>query len=520
MVIFGVEKVPNLDRQRKIKYNYPRYAGNSGKARLLVMIKSLKKRKMNILLPLGALILAATLAACGNEPAGADGPTDFPEYGNDTQKNAEDQTNEGQQNNADKTGNDPEKEAPKLEYMESMMIEDHYGDKAKYEVYAPKGSSYENGMVFYYEHGLTYAASVINYGAGAPMKECLADSMSFETDLWKEQTSEYMDVKIGEVMESGNNLYQIASAKRKDVFDIPYDIKCIYYMDVKKDGLVVLWDVELSEPGMDEKTDLIIDELAQCYGFNAEAIKPDGGWAVANEERIQAAKAKDSLPKTVLWFNATYAPLTQSNKSFGTNWKLVGGMKASDYNAAFCRQGLIRDWNIEDAASALQTVEDLKEKGHREKCRQCLEALAEMGILEADEETFFEALLASDIEENLSRYVIVYYMHKSGMDADDIAAWDLCRVNQLYADFYICGYMTYEEAMDASLENSLILQKMYSSWEDMVNSYMLGYQFWRGDLALTEDSPTQQRYKCYLELLEMENGPYTLDWNMDLIKSW
>lgn len=131
-----------------------------------------------------------------------------------------------------------------------------------------------------------------------------------------------------------------------------------------------------------------------------------------------------------------------------------------------------------------------------------------------------ESLAASQIEENPYRYVIAYYMHKNGMSADDIAAWDLCRVNQLYAQFYICGYMTYEEAMDASLENSLVLQEMYSSWEDMVQSYLLGYQFWKGDLALEEDSPTQQRFQCYLELLEMEDGPYTLDWNLDLSKSW
>ena len=61
---------------------------------------------------------------------------------------------------------------------------------------------------------------------------------------------------------------------------------------------------------------------------------------------------------------------------------------------------------------------------------------------------------------------------------------------------------------------------MYSSWEDMVNAYLLGYQFWRSDPVLTDDSPTMERYQCYLDLLEMEDGPYTLDWNMKLEKSW
>ena len=57
--------------------------------------------------------------------------------------------------------------------------------------------------------------------------------------------------------------------------------------------------------------------------------------------------------------------------------------------------------------------------------------------------------------------------------------------------------MTYEEAMDASLENSLILQDMCPSWEEMMASYILGYQFWRNDPAMTEDSPPMERYRYY-----------------------
>ena len=41
-------------------------------------------------------------------------------------------------------------------------------------------------------------------------------------------------------------------------------------------------------------------------------------------------------------------------------------------------------------------------------------------------------------------------------DEDAITAFDLCRINQLCGDYYVCGYMTYEETMDISLENSLI----------------------------------------------------------------
>lgn len=473
---------------------------------------------------MGALLMAATLAGCGNtmteDSATAGDMMSYSEYGDEPQEHSENPIVENKQVNSDEPSDASEVEALPYKYMKSMIIEDYYGDMAEYEIYAPKGSSYENGLVYYYEHGLSCSASVIDCGSSAYIQEFVEDSMSYEMDIWREQSSDYTDIEVSDVTKSGDDYYQIASAKRRDVFDIPYTVKQLYYADVMNDGLVVLWMIKLDEQGMDEETDQLLDELSQCYAFNVAEIRPDGEWAAANEARIRAVEAENSLPQTVLWFNATYAPQTQANKSFGTNWKLVGGMKATEYNAEFCQENLVSGWKITDAASALETVESLKENGHREICRQCMEELAQMELLDVDDETFLESLAASQIEDNPYRYVIAYYMHKNGMSADDIAAWDLCRVNQLYAQFYICGYMTYEEAMDASLENSLILQEMYSSWEDMVQSYLLGYQFWTGDLALEEDSPTQQRFQCYLELLAMEDGPYTLDWNLDLSKSW
>lgn len=106
------------------------------------------------------------------------------------------------------------------------------------------------------------------------------------------------------------------------------------------------------------------------------------------------------------------------------------------------------------------------------------------------------------------------------VDEDVITAWDLCRINELCGDYYICGYMTYEEAMDISLENSLYLQEKYSSWDELMNSYILGYQFWQSDPCATDDSPTLERYRYYELLLEMQDGPYSLDWNMELKKEW
>ena len=147
--------------------------------------------------------------------------------------------------------------------------------------------------------------------------------------------------------------------------------------------------------------------------------------------------------------------------------------------------------------------------------------LEEWGLLEAEEEELLEWFMDTGIEEDeQNRYVVAYRMHQSGIEPEYIAAWDLCRANQLYANYYIAGYMSYGEAMDASLENSLILQETYGSWEEMMDAYILGYQFWQGESSEMEDSHTHERYHYYEMLRDMPNGPYSLEWDMDLTKSW
>lgn len=232
----------------------------------------------------------------------------------------------------------------------------------------------------------------------------------------------------------------------------------------------------------------------------------------------------EELPETILWFNATYAPLTYSN---GWNWRLLGGMEPTEDNKETSRNLLEYSWSVKDRESALETTKSLLKDGHRKKCLDYTKQMEEWGILELGEEEFVQQLLTKDVEDDAGRYAVAYLMHRAGIEPEFIAAWDLCRVNQLYADYYFCGYMTYEEAMDASLANSLNLQELYGSWEEMVEAYLLGYQFWQGEPILNVsgydygyDSPSQERRHYYEMLQEMEDGPYTLDWNMELKKSW
>lgn len=249
---------------------------------------------------------------------------------------------------------------------------------------------------------------------------------------------------------------------------------------------------------------------------DTEEKKPVTMAGLVGESRKEQGAVED-LPQTILWFNATYAPLTYSN---GCNWRLVGGWEPTEENSQITATLLQSSWNVKDRETALETVKNLIQKGHRGKCREYTEQMAEWGLLDLEEEEFVQQIIVKSVGNDVGRYAVAYYMYKGGVEPEYMVAWDLCRVNQLYADYYLCGYMTYEEAMDASLTNSLKLQELFDSWEEMMDSYMTGYMFWQGDLMLTDDSPTRERYHYYEILKDMENGPYTLDWNMKLEKSW
>lgn len=291
-------------------------------------------------------------------------------------------------------------------------------------------------------------------------------------------------------------------------------------------------NVGAQEAAAAEETEVSEAEMAATEDAEAsekETAGADGPVTMAdllkeNGNGTNPAKPPE-LPETVLWFNATYACLTYTN---GWDWRWVAGQEPTEENAERAEYLLYSSWDVTDRKSGVETVNNLLEGGHRAKCRECMDNLEDWGFMDLSEQRFAEEITKIvtgertdiDLGDAPGRYVLAYYMYHSGIEAEYIAAWDLCRVNQLYAGFYVCGYMTYEEAMDASLENSLTLQKMYDSWEEMMKGYLLGYQFWTEDLNAKGNSRTKERKDVYEMILQIEDNPYVLDWDMKLKKSW
>lgn len=86
-------------------------------------------------------------------------------------------------------------------------------------------------------------------------------------------------------------------------------------------------------------------------------------------------------------------------------------------------------------------------------------------------------------------------------------AWDLVRVLSIVGSAYMGGIMEYEEAVKIAFEACKRLQANFSSWDDMVGSYTLGYQFWRGERKT-------DRLKYYKKM--KKTWVYNIAWDTEL----
>lgn len=258
------------------------------------------------------MLTALALAGCGNAAANgeqsgnvpaAEGQSDETALGGEV-SDTEDQGGEAasaaaqdeNQTDAEEKSQEPivtndgkgelisDEDAAALQYMKKYMVEDVYGDGSSYEVYAPEGSENSDGFLSYIDHGISFFASVFGGGDEELPYFMLNESLKGQKADW-ESGGQYSDVRLGEVIKNGADRYVTVSAKSEDFYGTAYEVKKLYYLDIPKAGVGVLWEAEITELQTDEFTEKILAEIGQCYGIGLESIMPSGEWAQADAER-------------------------------------------------------------------------------------------------------------------------------------------------------------------------------------------------------------------------------------------
>lgn len=157
-------------------------------------------------------------------------------------------------------------------------------------------------------------------------------------------------------------------------------------------------------------------------------------------------------------------------------------------------------------------------EGHNQSA---MEALKEFHAAEAaDRDSLKKQLEEAGEDEETCNSVLAAYDAWTAYGDAAISAWDLSRVNTIMSFGYAAGNCTYEEAMDKSLEAAKKAQEAFPSWGDFNQSYLDSYAFWTGEAWSDPDSSAAERVEIINTLESQVNGPFSVDWNMELQKDW
>jgi hypothetical protein len=238
---------------------------------------------------------------------------------------------------------------------------------------------------------------------------------------------------------------------------------------------------------------------ASCSKFHEEAPEVEDNFSA-------------EMTDTIRWFNASYAILTDLN-----NWdyNLFGGLPANDESAATEQELLSEWWDVTDRASADETLDWILNEGHRADFVENMQTLEGAGITADTPQEELISMLTSDYgldNDEAQSYADSYAIYTEyGPDA--ISGWDYCRAMNLMGYYYIAGYYSEQEALDKSLEIAQTMQPLFESWDDLIDSYLRGYEYWA-------DGDSEERRAIYEEIKTREDNPYQIDFKMTLEKTW
>lgn len=245
----------------------------------------------------------------------------------------------------------------------------------------------------------------------------------------------------------------------------------------------------------------------------------DGPTAVLKNPAEADTNSEDSVDgsyvgpetDTVQWFNASYAILTALNNN---DYNTFGMQEINEVNKAINQATLDQSWGVTDRASADETLEWILTEGHRAYFMEDIELFNEAGLGDVPAEEIVDFLMKTyEYTEEEAEYVASVYQMYEEYGEHAVDGWDYCRALSLMGFYYAAGYYTKEEALDKSLEIAKELQPLYSSWDELVDSYLRGYEYW----AQTDSS---ERRAVYEELLAAEDNPFRVDYNITLEKTW
>lgn len=234
-------------------------------------------------------------------------------------------------------------------------------------------------------------------------------------------------------------------------------------------------------------------------------------WAGSYQESDFSQEDIDS--DTVQWFCSAYAIYTERNYK---NLGVIGGIKENRVSEYAIKNALREGWNITDRDSAIEKINWLLDGGHRSSYHELILELKDNKWLDL---SIGDYLKKVGNQNDAYRYIAAYHAYQA-FGERGIDAWDYCRALQVLGDCYVAGYINLEECLDQSLLIAQYLQSEFESWQEIGQSYLLGYQYWQKSKSDYADMEYKCRKSIYEDFLKDTDGPYAVPYDTVLTDTW
>jgi hypothetical protein len=169
------------------------------------------------------------------------------------------------------------------------------------------------------------------------------------------------------------------------------------------------------------------------------------------------------------WALATTAILSLRN---GQRLDMLSPDARSDSSLAVVRSILHDWWGIDNRFDLLQTLERLRQEGHRFEFQRQGQSLLAMT------DGQYQRLLATRTRPDDARRLKLVRDHYQRFGRNSLVAWDYCRYIMLCRWGYMLGFLTEGEAWRRIMPAARAIQSGFGSWAELGEDYLVGREFW------------------------------------------
>lgn len=222
------------------------------------------------------------------------------------------------------------------------------------------------------------------------------------------------------------------------------------------------------------------------------------------EKRVEVG---NPLSPTLRWMNTAGSILLAANE--GSFYRMAGmiypGGEDKPERVERIRKMLREYWEIETHDQAMEEMQSLLDTGMRSSYGREMQQLETL-CAGCSEEQLIEIARQqnpkADEDSFLPRMLMAY--RKYGEDA--LLGWDMGRAAFIVQCCYFVGYVSMEEVLEIGVEAGKKAQAVFQNWEEMMESYLLGGQYWQRDDRNDPQSMTAERWKLYIKLWKGDNA--------------